>query len=186
MNKRIIGLVITGLVLIFAVWFGVVISIDQDKGILRKLPPMPDDSSVSFQVPDSLNNVLFIWVNSKYELMVGQKPCDIENLRARVKRFVDNNGEDSTLSDSPQDAMIILKNEVGTSYKMYIQVQNEVAAAYREHRDTFGLKEFGISYSDLVTSLKNENDELKRQALQSKIDKIKSLYPMRISEADVN
>ncbi|MFY0671973.1 MAG: hypothetical protein JXQ87_01130 [Bacteroidia bacterium] len=170
--------------LISAIWFGVVISQDQDKGTLRKLPPMPADSSAPIEVPSNLNNVLFIWVDSKDELTVGQKLCDLENLRARVKKFIDNNGEDSTLSDSPQDVIILLKNEVSKSYKMYIQVQNEVAAAYRELRDTFGLKEFGISYSDLVTTLKNENDDFKSKAIESKVEKIKSAYPMRVSEAD--
>jgi biopolymer transport protein ExbD len=68
--------------------------------------------------------------------------------------------------------VISLQNDRGTSYDMYIQVQNELAAAYNELRDELSMKKFGKKFSELTESEKD------------KIDAIKAVYPQRISEAE--
>ena len=57
---------------------------------------------------------------------------DISALRAGAKAFINNKGRDPEFSDNPQKAIVSLQNDRGTSYEMYIKVQNELAAAYRE------------------------------------------------------
>ncbi|RMG81126.1 MAG: biopolymer transporter ExbD [Bacteroidetes bacterium] len=68
--------------------------------------------------------------------------------------------------------VISLQNDRGTSYDMYIQVQNELAAAYNELRDELSMKKFGKKFSELTQSEKD------------KINAIKTVYPQRISEAE--
>lgn len=65
--------------------------------------------------------------------------------------------------------VISLQNDRGTSYEMYIKVQNELAAAYRELRDKMAMDKFNKKFEQLE----------KEQA-----DAIKDVYAQRISEAE--
>jgi hypothetical protein len=65
--------------------------------------------------------------------------------------------------------IISLQNDRGTSYGMYIKVQNELIAAYNEVREEVSMREFGQHYEDL---------------LEDKKDAIKEYYPQIISEAE--
>jgi biopolymer transport protein ExbD len=154
------------------IFFLVATTIDQDKGILRKLPPMPDENQEPIEVKANMRNVLFVWVNQNDDLLVKNEPADISELRSIVKAFVDNNGRNPKYSDSPQDAIVSLKNDIGTTYDMYIQVQNEIAAAYRELRDGLSMKLYGKNFGDL-----EDKDQ---------IGKVKAAYPMKVSEAEPN
>ncbi len=94
---------------------------------------------------------------------------DISQLREGAKRFINNNGIDPNLSENPDKAIISLQNDRGTEYKTYIQVQNELAAAYNELRNDAALNKFGKRYIDLNKTDKKE---------------IRKMYPQKISEAE--
>ncbi|MBR71319.1 MAG: hypothetical protein CMM30_00040 [Rhodospirillaceae bacterium] len=108
-------------------------------------------------------------VNSNNQLLVECMPMDIWQLKNGAKDFIDNNGLNPELSDNPEKAIISLQNDRGTSYKTYIQVQNELTAAYNELRNAAALSEFGAKYYDLPKS-------------QQKT--IRKKYPQKISEAE--
>ena len=46
-------------------------------------------------------------------------------------------------SDNPDKAVISLQNDRGTSYDMYIKVQNELVAAYTEVRNKLSQQWYG-------------------------------------------
>lgn len=104
---------------------------------------------------------------------------DIKDLRAATVRFLDNNGDGSCQycqgarnpesSDNPGKAIVSLVNDRGTSYKLYIAVQNELAAAYNELREREAQRKFGISYDNLSEDQQNE---------------VQDMYPQKISEAE--
>jgi biopolymer transport protein ExbD len=75
----------------------------------------------------------------------------------------------------PTSALISLQNDRGTSYDMYIQVQNELQAAINELRNSLSLDKFNVAFSELNTS----DDRERAQVLA-----IRQVYPMRISEAE--
>lgn len=75
----------------------------------------------------------------------------------------------------PTSALISLQNDRGTSYEMYIKVQNELSAAVNELRDDLSRRLFGIPYTELDVS--NDDDK-------PKILAIRAVYPQRISEAE--
>jgi hypothetical protein len=56
---------------------------------------------------------------------------------------------------------------------LYIQEQNELAAAYNELRNDLANEQFGVSYESLV-----ENKD------KAKYKAIRKVYPQRISEAE--
>lgn len=75
----------------------------------------------------------------------------------------------------PSSALISLQNDRGTSYEMYIKVQNELSAAVTGLRDALSEKKFGVPYGALDPG----QDEDK-----PKIKAIRAVYPQRISEAE--
>ena len=86
-----------------------------------------------------------------------------------VKTFITNNGRNPNSSDSPDKAVVSLQNQEGTSYKTYIQVQNELTKAYNELRN----EKSNIDYGKDFNRLNNEEQK-----------KIKDFYPMKVSEAE--
>lgn len=78
-------------------------------------------------------------------------------------------------NELPSSALISLQNDRGTSYDMYIKVQNELSAGVNELRNKLSEEKFGVPYSALNTA--DDNDK-------PKIKAIRAVYPQRISEAE--
>lgn len=161
------------------IFFLVTTTMDVDSGINRKLPPYEPDLLTDPPPPIKKKNIFTVLVNSNDQLLVEDEYMDISELRAAAFAFLDNNGDLScdyceglrspSSSDNPGKAIVSLQNDRGTSYKLYISVQNELAAAYNELREREAQKKFGKSYDDLD---EEESDE------------IQALYPQKISEAE--
>ena len=151
------------------IFFLVTTTMDIDTGIARKLPPMPEEDQPEDDSQINARNIYVVLINSNNQLLVEGEMMDISQLRDGAKSFIDNNGIREDLSESPEKAIISLQNDRGTSYKMYIRVQNELAAAYNELRNKASLSKFGERYNDL-----NKSDQ----------KEIRKIYPQKISEAE--
>lgn len=160
------------------IFFLVTTTMDVDEGINRKLPPWNDEEVDP--PPIKKKNIFTVLVNSNDQLLVEDEYMDIENLREATKRFLNNNGDgscdycrgslqDPSSSDNPGKAIVSLQNDRSTSYKTYIAVQNELAAAYNELRDELAERQYGVPYDELNEKQKEE---------------IKDAYPQKISEAE--
>ena len=150
------------------IFFLVTTTMDQDTGIARKLPPMPEEEQ---EKPPEIKakNIYVVLINSKNELLVEGEWTEISQLKEGAKAFINNNGVDPTSSDSPEKAIISLQNDRGTEYVTYIRVQNELAAAYNELRNDAALSKFGEQFKNLNKTQQKE---------------IKKMYPQKISEAE--
>ncbi len=105
----------------------------------------------------------------------GERTAD---LRSRLSTWEDKLTAVELIGDYrelPSSALISLQNDRGTSYDMYIAVQNELSAAVNELRNSLSQEKFGIPYSELNPL--NEDDK-------PKIKAIRAVYPQRISEAE--
>ena len=71
---------------------------------------------------------------------------------------------------SVSKGVVSLQNDRGTSYDMYIQVQNELAAAILELRDELSIERFGMKFKKLFSDVQ--------------INAIQKAIPMSISEAE--
>ncbi len=162
------------------IFFLVTTTMDVDTGIIRQLsPPPPPDAPI----PDiNKRNMMTILVNSRDALLINGKPGDISHLRADVKDFMSIHPDDPAfpeitfktfdyLGEIPVTKGIIsLKNDRGTSYEMYIKVQNELAAAFKDLRNDLAQQKFGRKYDKLIDP--------------NVIDAINKAIPLRISEAE--
>jgi hypothetical protein len=66
--------------------------------------------------------------------------------------FVDNNGQDPNLSESPEKAIVSIKTDRETPYSIYIDMLDEVMGAYEELRNMEAQQHFGKTYDQLTES----------------------------------
>jgi biopolymer transport protein ExbD len=170
---------ITFLLLIF---FLVTTSMDKDSGLERRLPQWVDPNEVkndNQQINE--RNVFVVLVNKDNLLLVENEYANIKDLRVKAKEFLSNPNENSNLSEKEplqvpllgevlvSKGVISLRNDVGTQYGTYIEVQNELVGAINELREEFSKLKFGKAFDRL-------NDDEK--------DAVRTVYPQKISEAE--
>ena len=137
------------------IFFLVTTTIETDSGLNRKLPPIEDvvDPPIIKE-----KNILPVVINKNNQLLVEEELVELKDLRSVAMDFLDNGGgkgEDAcdfcrgkrspSSSDNPEKAIISLKNDRETAYKVYISVQNELVAAYNELRN----REFSRLYPSM-------------------------------------
>jgi len=144
---------------------------DVPNGLQVALPPIseepPEDSK------QKKREVLEVLVNSADQLLVEGSVLTIDKLRQKTMDHLTNEGRNPTLSTTSTKAIVSLKNDRGTSYDMYVQVYNELTAAYNQVRDDYSMQKFGVIYSKLDPT----RDE-------DKIKEVKAKYPKKLSEAE--
>lgn len=149
------------------IFFLMVTKLDQDKGIAVVLPEWTD---IIEEVELPPHNVFVVLVNSRDQLLVENELCPIEELRTRTIEFIDNNGRNPELSDSPQKAVVSFKADRGTSYERYIDVYNELKASYNTLRDNYSERTYGVAFAALTDTAERQD--------------VKDAYPLRLSEAE--
>lgn len=167
------------------VFFLVTTTIDQDKGLIHKLPAWTTEIPPDARIND--REVLEILVNSQNQLLVEDEYIEVDKLRDIAIKHLNNRGRLENFSTSPLKAVISLKNDRGTSYGIYIEIQNELKAAYGELRDemAYKLTDGEMTYAELDDCSDNADLSAGKQAYCDKLkEQIKSEYPMKISEAE--
>ena len=140
------------------IFFLVTTTMATDKGISMQLPPKPDPNEPPPEVKENDRNIFKIQANSKDMLLVENEPMqDITELKPMIKEFILNFGRPSetaleiynslppsmksfvsaygrkaTSSDGPDKAIVSFKADRGTSYELFINVLDEINAAYNE------------------------------------------------------
>lgn len=128
------------------IFFLVTTTIAEDKGILVKLPPWSDEEPDITQL--KTRNVYSVLVNAQNKLLVRGEEMDLADLQEKTIEFISNPRGREDLAEAPNKAIISLKNDRGTSYGTYLEVYNELKAAYYELWDELSRQKFGIPYSD--------------------------------------
>lgn len=129
------------------IFFLVVTTIEVDTGVLVRLPPWSDDEPETEKL--NKRNVYSVLVNANNELLVRGEPADVDMLRENAKKFIMNPEKREDMAETPQKAIISLRNDRGTKYKTYLKVYNELKAAYTELRNVEAQKEFQKDFAEL-------------------------------------
>ncbi len=164
------------------IFFLVTTTMAKDEGLSRRLPaPLPPDMEKT-SVEVNKRNTFVVLLNSHNQLLVQQELISVKDLREKAKTFIKNENNDPNLPvkkaieveffgmvEVTKDHIISLQNDRSTQYQAYIEVQNELVAAYNELRDELSRQKFGMPYESL--------DEERMKAIQK-------IYPQKISEAE--
>jgi len=192
MARRSVGEINAGsmadIAFLLLIFFLVTTTMNVDTGITRRLPPPVIDEEIK---PIKERNIFTVLVNSADQLLVNGQRGNLRTLRQEAKDFLrvnysnDPNFPETTVKSIPlldankdwavSKGVISLQNDRGTSYDMYIQVQNELTAAVNDLRDELSMLKFQRKFS--VLDHKKPNDK-------AKIDAIKDAVPVSISEAE--
>lgn len=168
---------------ILLIFFLTATSMNTDKGLARQLPPPVPDELKNQEADVKMRNVLRILINTQNQISCQGEYIDIKLLKDKTKEFIVNKNNNSDmpqkimLKDVPfigdimatKNHIVSLQSDRGTEYKIYIDVQNEIVAAYNEIRDEFSLEHFNKKYADL------DEDHQKS---------VRAVYPQKISEAE--
>lgn len=162
-------------------YFLMVSTMDQQSGLQRRLPPMPDKNQKIEDQKVNRRNIIVVKINSADRIFAGNGGIDISQLKDKIKEFLTNPGDNPSLpekemTDIPEfgkypvsKGVISLQNDRGTSYQAYIAVQNELMRAINELRDAFCMQHFGKPFS----RVNGEQQEITKKAV-----------PQNISEAE--
>lgn len=163
-----------------------------DQGLSRRLPPPLPPNMEKPDVEVNERNIFIVLINSQNQLLVQGELMDVRQLREEAKAFIlntendihkpelfevtadvlDKNGnvERTLKTITTKNHVISLQNDRGTTYDKYIEVQNELVAAYNEVRDEYSRREFsGLTFNELTPE--------QQEAVQT-------LFPQKISEAE--
>ena len=156
-------------------------TMDQQSGLQRRLPPMPDQNQKTEDTKVNKRNIIIVKINSSDRLFAGDQLLDVSQLKDKIKEFITNPNNDPNLPEREMKniegygeypvskGVISLQNDRGTSYRAYIAVQNELVKAINELRDEFSLARFGKKYA----KLDEDTQKMVRDAI-----------PQNISEAE--
>lgn len=148
------------------IFFLVSTTINTDKGILVKLPPIDQNSKVA-KIAD--RNLCKILVNKENKLLVRGQEMPSDKLTEYLKEFILNPSQNPIHSMSANKAVISLQNDRATSYATYIDIYNKIKKAYNQLREQQAQMLYEKSYLSCNKSQKNT---------------IIQMIPMIISEAD--
>ena len=153
-----------------------------NKGLARRLPPPVPAEQKTQDLKVKERNVFVVLINSNDQLLVQGEYLDVKDLKEKAKEFIKNDENAENLPEKEvieveyfgniavtKSHVISLQNDRGTSYSAYINVQNELVAAYNELRNDIAKSKFGQAYDDL--------SEDQQKAIQK-------IYPQKISEAE--
>lgn len=156
-------------------------TMDQQSGLQRRLPPMPDQNQKTEDTKVNKRNIIIVKINSSDRLLAGDQLLDVGQLKDKIKEFITNPNNDPNLPEREMKniegygeypvskGVISLQNDRGTSYRAYIAVQNELVKAINEVRDDFCKQNYGKAY----TFLTEDQQKIVREAI-----------PQNISEAE--
>lgn len=141
------------------VFFLIITSMDTDKGLVRKLPPLENDKEERIADIDK-RNVLQLTLTASGELSADNKPLKISELKEQVMTFVDKTAD-------RHKHIIYISIDPDADYDSYFNMQNEIVAAYNTLRDRYSQRMFGHPYN---------------RCSQSEKEKAIGIYPQRIAE----
>jgi biopolymer transport protein ExbD len=145
------------------IFFLVTTTMDSDTGLLRQLPPIQDPNEQKDD-DQQINerNILEVLVNKDDFIQVEGEVIQLGELRAITREFIDNPNEAADMPEmidkqvpffgiirAHKNAVISLQNDLGTTYGVYLAVQNELLAARDELKNELSLSTWGLEYDDL-------------------------------------
>ncbi|MFI3306672.1 MAG: biopolymer transporter ExbD [Rikenellaceae bacterium] len=188
-NKRTVQEINAGsmadIAFLLLIFFLVATTMNTDTGLVRMLPPMPEDDQIQEDIKVKERNLFLVFVSGSGNIMAGGEQLDIRQLKDKAKEFITNPYDDEDLPETKitkfdlpnggewnypvSQGVISLQTTRETNYDVYIMVQNELTRAFNEVRNEVSMKRFGKLYADLIDEQRNV---------------VTKAIPLKISEAE--
>ncbi len=172
---------IADIAFLLLIFFLVTTTMNVDTGITRILPPPVKNKNAKVDVKE--RNVLKVLINNHDFMLVNGEPTTVNGLADKIIDFMSIHPNNKAYPQVKEEyipelrkkvlmtkGIISLKNDRGTSYNMYIQVQNAIAKAFNEMKNQASLKYYGVKFDQLLDN--------------RKVKAINKLVPIRVSEAE--
>lgn len=165
------------------IFFLATTTMETQTGIFRKLPPLEDKDVKPPKIEE--RNLMTVLVNKFDQIQINGEEVQVKDITRKAREFVENKGRSEDMPEIRQEyiegygeaevskAVISLQNDRGTTYEVYIAVQDALATAFEQLREERAKEVYGKSYNQLIDD--KEDD---------KIDVIKRMVPLALSEAE--
>lgn len=189
------------------IFFLVTTTIEKDSGIARQLAPLdeviPPDIIIKkkniFQVNINRNNDIFI------ETAGEGKVVELKDVKAMAVAFIDNGAgvgnpidentpgkpcnycqgvKNPSSSDHPSKAIVSLQNDGETAYGPYIEVQNELMAAFNDLRNREAQRLFQRDFTAILKDYTEKPFSPIRSSWKTQLEQVRKLYPLKFTEAE--
>ena len=151
------------------IFFLVTTTINVDTGIGLVLPPPLEDDQEPPPIKE--RNLMNILVNAEGRVLMDDEPRQLNEVKASLIEFIKNPTNDPDLAETPELAIVSIKTQRATPYKIYVDMLDEVMGAYKDLRDEASRANYGVPFSSL-------QDESPQQ------EQIQDMYPKKISIAE--
>ena len=74
-------------------------TMDQQSGLQRRLPPMPDQNQKTEDTKVNKRNIIIVKINSSDRLFAGDQLLDVSQLKDKIKEFITNPNNDPNLPE---------------------------------------------------------------------------------------
>jgi biopolymer transport protein ExbD len=145
------------------IFFLITTTFDTDTGIGMTLPPPLPENQQPPPVKD--RNMLKVLVNARGQVLIEEEASSMEDISREVKTHVLNRGKNPEYSQTPDDALVSIKTDRSTSYKMYINALDEVKATYNEIYNKHAKEQGFESYQAYKESLEPDEDDMIREKI---------------------
>ncbi len=158
------------------IFFLVATTMNTDAGIGRTLPPWVEDvDKLDNKVKE--RNLLAVRIDQNDRIMAAGQIVRITELKDIAKDFYLNVNDDPNLPEKTMtfidligeypvsEGVVSLMNDRGTSYEMYIKVQNELTRAVNEIREEIAVQKFGTSYKELTDERRDAVNQAQKTAI---------------------
>ena len=115
------------------IFFLVTTSMDVDKGITRRLPPI-DNTEKSDPAEVARQDIMQIAIDAHDRLTINGEPATTDGLAARISAFVEK---------ARTRHLITVQTDAATTYDAYFDLQQQLVAAYKTVRDNEARRLFG-------------------------------------------
>lgn len=150
------------------IFFLVTTTINVDTGIGLVLPPPLEEEDPP---PIRQRNLMNILVNSEGRILMDEEQFQLREVKAHLKDFIKNPNNDPDLAERPELAIVSIKTQRQTPYRIYVDMLDEVMGAYKELRDEAARTNYGVPYGALRDGGPQQEN-------------IKDMYPKKISIAE--
>lgn len=141
------------------IFFLVTTSMDLDKGLGKKLPPVEKSKQEESLVHK--DNIIKVFITADNKIVVDDVPSSLDDLKKKLKNLVSRRGKNH---------LIQLQASENANYDTYFHVQNAITSTFNQLKNQLAVKMFHHPYTLCSVEEKDEVNRLMPQRMVETVD----------------